>query len=211
MCWNEHVSLNTFLVSFCTLCLVYYNNHYTQYKIPFFENEWMYVFLLLSFSMQLIEFFIWRNIHNKFYNTIFTMTAFILIFLQPIASLMLLSNHLLRNVLVMVYTLFGGSYVAYIIYTKKFASTISKSGHLEWNMNMNNINLCIWLSFLLFSFFYEKHIVYLLFAIITLSIFIYKEYLSSGSTWCWFINSISIYLLIYLLFYLPYCENKNVC
>jgi hypothetical protein len=211
MCWNEHVSLNTFLVSFCTLCLVYYNNHYTKYKIALFDNEWMYVLLLLAFSMQLIEFFIWRNINNKFYNSIFTMSALILLFLQPIASLMLLSNHLLRNMLVMLYTLFGGIYLAYIIYTKKFASTISKSGHLDWNMHNNNIYFCIWLGFLLFSLFYENHIVYSLLGIITLSIFLYKEYSSSGSMWCWFINSISIYLLIYLLFYLPFCENKNVC
>ena len=153
MCWNEHVSLNTFLVSFLTLCLVYYDNHYTKYKIPNFENEWMYVFLLLSFSMQLIEFFIWRNITNKFYNSIFTICAFILIFLQPIASLMLLSNLVLRNVLLTIYTLFGGIYVAYIIYTQRFVSTLSKSGHLEWNIKINDIYFWIWLILLLFSFY----------------------------------------------------------
>jgi hypothetical protein len=139
------------------------------------------------------------------------MSAFIVVFLQPIASLMLLSNHLLRNVLLTIYTLFGGIYVAYIIYTKKLVSTISKSGHLEWNMTINDIYFWMSVGFLLFSFFYEKHIVYFLFGVITLSIFVYKENSSSGSLWCWFINSISIYLLIYLLFYLPFCEKKNVC
>ena len=111
----------------------------------------------------------------------------------------------------MLYIFIGGIYVIYIIYTKKFESTVSKSGHLQWNIKINDIYFWIWLVFLLFSFLYEKNIIYTLLGIITLSIFIYKEYSSSGSVWCWFINSISIYLLIYLLFYLPYYENKTVC
>lgn len=210
MCWNETVSLNTFIVSFFTLCIVYYNNTYTKYKMSIFDNKWLYIFLLLSFSMQLIECFIWRNIKNK-HNSVFTMCAFIVVFLQPIASLMLITEKQIRNYMVGTYTFIGTLYVLYIIQTKKFMSTVSKNGHLQWNIKINHYYFWIWLFFLLFSFFYEKQFILLFIALFTLSIFVYKEYTSSGSLWCWFINSISILLLIYLLFYLPFCENKSVC
>lgn len=36
MCWNENVSLNTFLFSSFVLLLIFYNNTYTQYKIKHF-------------------------------------------------------------------------------------------------------------------------------------------------------------------------------
>ena len=211
MCWNAEVSLNTFIFSIFVLGLVYYNNNYTKYKIHHFDNKWMYIFLLLAFSMQLIEFFIWKNINNKYYNKIFTILAFILIFCQPIASLMLLKNNLLRNIILLPYLIIGIPYIIYIIYTKKFRSIVSTSGNLIWNIKIHRFCFWIWLFLLLFSFIYEQKWGHVLFAIVTLSIFIYKERPTTGSVWCWFINSISIYLAIYLLFYLPFCENKQVC
>ena len=211
MCWNAEVSLNTFIFSIFVLSLVYYNNNYTKYKIHHFDNQWMYIFLLLAFSMQLIEFFIWKNINNKYYNKIFTILAFILVFCQPIASLMLLKNYLLRNIILLPYLIIGIPYIIYIIYTKKFRSIVSSSGNLIWNIKIHRFCFWIWLFLLLFSFIYEQKWGHILFAIVTLSIFIYKERSTTGSVWCWFINSISIYLAIYLLFYLPFCENKQVC
>ena len=211
MCWNADVSLNTFLFSMFVLLLVFYNNAYTKYKINYFDNKWMYIFLISAFSMQLIEFFIWKNINNEYYNTIFTIFAFILIFCQPIASLMLLSNHSLRNKLLTLYLAVGIPYAIYTIYTKQFLSFVSKSGSLVWNMDIHVGFFVCWLFSLLFSFIYDQKWGSVLFAIISFSIFIYKELNSSGSVWCWFINSISIYLAIYLLFYLPYAEKKKIC
>ena len=212
MCWNAEVSLNTFLFSIFVLGLVYYNNHYTKYKIKEFNNEWLYIFLLLSFSMQLIEFFIWRNLENKYYNKIFTICAFILIFCQPIASLMLLNDQIVRNILVFIYILLGIPYVIYyIMHKEKIASTVASSGNLKWNFNINKLVLWMWVSFLLFSFLYQQKWLYFSFAVTTFLLFIYKESSTSGSVWCWFINSISIYLAVYLLFYLPYYENKEIC
>jgi hypothetical protein len=211
MCWNADVSINTFIFSIFVLGLVYYNNNYTKYKIHHFDNQWLYVFLLLAFSMQLIEFFIWKNINNKFYNKFFTILAFILIFCQPMASLMLLNNLSLRNLMLLLYFIFGVPYAIYTIYTKNFGSIVSKSGNLIWNIKINIFCFWIWLFLLLFSFLYERKWGHVLFAIITFSIFIYKEQSTSGSVWCWFINSISIYLAIHLLFYLPFYENKQIC
>ena len=216
MCWNAEVSLNTFVFSLFTLCIVYYNNEYTRYKIPIFENKWLYVFLILTFTMQLIEFFIWKNLKNN-YNQFFTKCAFILVYLQPIASLMLLSNLTLRNILLIPYLIFGIPYLTNIVSSNKINTTLSKTGHLVWNnlkfnFNGHTINIFlffIWLFLLLFSFLYEQRWEYLLFAIVTISVFLYNELNSAASMWCWFVNAICIYLLSYLLFYLPFYEKKR--
>jgi hypothetical protein len=211
MCWNADVSLNTFIFSLGVLCLVYYNNHYTKYKNNDFNNEWMYIFLLLAFSMQFIEFFIWKNIKNKYYNKFFTICAFILVFCQPIASLMLLNNHFIKNVSLLLYLCVGIPYVIYIIYTQQFLTLVNSSGNLEWNFPINRAYFWLWLFLLLFSFLYEQKWPHLLFATITFSIFIYKNLVTAGSLWCWFINSVSIYLAVHLLFYLPFYEHKEIC
>jgi hypothetical protein len=211
MCWNADVSLNTFMFSIFVLVLVIYNNRYTKYKIHHFNNEWLYVFFVLASSMQLVEFFLWKNLKNQYYNKIFTICAFVLVYCQPIASLMLLSNVLIRNVLLTLYLGFGIPYVFYTIYTKKFASYVSKSGNLAWNIDISTFSFSAWLFLLLFSFVYEQKWGFVLFAIITFLIFLYKEVATSGSVWCWFINSVSVYFAVYLLFYLPFYENKQVC
>ena len=58
MCWNEHVSLNTFLFSSFVLLLIIYNNLFTKYKIQELNNTFVYLFIASFVVMQLIEFFI---------------------------------------------------------------------------------------------------------------------------------------------------------
>ena len=58
MCWNEHVSLNTFLFSSFVLLLIIYNNLFTKYKIQELNNTFVYLFITSFVVMQLIEFFI---------------------------------------------------------------------------------------------------------------------------------------------------------
>ena len=218
MCWNAEVSLNTFIFSSFVLAFVYYNNEYTQYKIPIFENKWLYIFLILTFSMQLIEFFIWRNLKNN-YNQFFTKIAFILVYLQAAASLMLLSNLTLRNSIIIPYLVIGIPYLTTLLSSNKVNSSVSKTGHIVWNnfniivngVKLNNYLFFVWLFLLLFSFLYEQRWYYLLFAIVTISVFLYKEMSRAGSMWCWFINIFFIYLMFHVLIYLPFCERKTLC
>ena len=210
MCWNSEVSLNTFIFSMFVLLLIMYNNAYTKYKIPGFENIWLYIFLLSAYLMQLIEYFLWTNIKNK-YNNLFTKAVVILLFCQPIASLMLLTNISLRNTIITLYLLFAVPYTAYIILHKKLRSVVSPGGNLNWNIPAPWWLVWAWVFVFLFSFMYEQKWPCLLFAIITFGVFIYKEMTSSPSMWCWVINILSIYYASYILFYLPFCENKSVC
>ena len=221
MCWNAEVSLNTFLVSIFTLAFVYYNNEYTQYKLEEFKNKWLYIFFILVFSIQLFEFFIWKNLKNN-YNNVFTKIIFIFAFLQPLASLMLLSNLKLRDSLILVYLVLSVPYFLFIMYRNTFHSSVSKNGHLIWNnfdliddkksnfILINKIRYVLFVFFLLFSFFYERKPFYLFFGFITFMLFFYKEYISSGSTWCWIANLISLVMLFRILFYKPFLE-KGIC
>ena len=213
MCWNEHVSLNTFLFSSFVLLLILYNNTYTQYKITDFNDVWHYIFYISFISMQLIEFFIWRNIDNKFYNHIFSTMAAVLIFIQPIISLMLLPNISLRNNLLSAYSVLFIPYFIYKFITNNMKSEISNRGHLVWLFFDTNMLLFIgWLFFFLFSFFYTRSISTIIFGIVLFLISYYNYYKDKtiGSMWCWGVNLIMIYHACYLLLYLPFYE-KELC
>lgn len=220
MCWNADISLNTFLFSSFLLALVIYNNSYTRYKIKDLNNKWIYLFFASFILMQLIEFFIWRNINNKFYNSIFSSCALLLLIIQPVASLMIINNIKVRNLLLFIYLLFSIPYLLYnFSSTKHIYSTVSKNGHLIWNFFGNRKSIFLWffwsfwLFFFLFSLFYEKFYFGFLFGIITLliSLINYINDDTIGSMWCWVVNSIMIYYAFYLLIYLPFLEKSKLC
>ena len=214
MCWNEDVSLNTFLFSSFVLLLIIYNNLFTKYKIQELNNTFVYLFIASVVFMQLIEFFIWKNINNKFYNNMFSILATLLLLLQPIASIMILSNIQLRNILLFLYLLLAIPVSIYEFSTKHVHSVISKSGHLQWKFfGTNPIIWITWLFFFVFSFIYEKRWFGIIFAIVALIItFInYNNDHTVWSMWCWSVNSIMIYYAIYLLIYLPFLEKSNIC
>ena len=214
MCWNANVSLNTFLFSGCVLALIIYNNSFTQYKIQELNNKWVY-FLIASFVfMQLIEFFIWKNINNPFYNNMFSICATLLILVQPVASIMIVTNVQLRTLLLISYLLPTIPYSMYAFSSKPVHSVVSKSGHLNWQfIESSLVGWMFWLFFFLFSIIYEKMWVGLIFAAVTLIIsgLNYKNDNSIGSMWCWSVNSCMIYYAIYLLMYLPFLDKRTIC
>jgi len=214
MCWNEHVSLNTFLFSSFVLLLIIYNNLFTKYKIQELNNTFVYLFIASFVFMQLIEFFIWKNINNKFYNNIFSIIAILLLVLQPIASIMILSNIQLRNILLFLYLLLTIPFLIYKFSTQQVYVIISKSGHLQWKFfGGNPIVWITWLFFFVFSLIYEKKWFGIIFAIVALiiSYINYNNDHTVWSMWCWSVNSIMIYYAFYLLIYLPFLEKSNIC
>lgn len=213
MCWNENVSLNTFLFSSFILLLIFYNNTYTQYKVYDFNSIWVYLFFISFISMQLIEFFIWRNINDQFYNFIFSTMALILIFIQPIITLMWLPVKYLRNKLIVSYLLFFVPYFIYKFINNNVRTKISSKGHLVWLFFDTNILLFIlWLFFFLFSFFYRQINRFFIYGLILFCISCFNFYNDKtiGSMWCWLVNSSMIFYAIYLLLYLPFYE-KELC
>ena len=208
MCWNKEISLNTFVFSSFVLALIFYNNTYTQYKIKYFDNSWYYILLSSIFLMQLVESFIWRNIHST-YNQFFSIVASILLLCQPIISLMLIDNKELRHNLILIYVLIFIPYFTYKFMNNQMKSSISEKGHLVWSFLDNHIAVYfIWIFFFLFSFMYRQNYYGFLFAmgLFLLTYYNYYNDKTIGSMWCWIVNSIMIYFAAYLLLYLPFIE-----
>lgn len=214
MCWNKEVSLNTFLFSSSVFLLILYNNRYTFYKIPDFNRFWICVFIGIVILIQLVEYFIWINVDNLFYNKLFTFLAMTIIFFQPITTMMNIKNEKIKKMMIISYLCLMIPYIL-MNYNKNIYSTVSPKGHLSWNlMNYENkfakiIGLA-WLFFFLFPLFYEEYNVGFIFGILTLLV-IYYNYINDNSVesmWCWVVNSIMIYYAGYLMFYLPYSLKK---
>jgi hypothetical protein len=213
MCWNQYVSLNTFLFSAFVLALIVYNNKYSPYKVDEFNSVYSYFFLMSFITMQLIEFFLWRNLNDKEINKLFSILGALLLLLQPVASLMLLKDIPLRNKMLTIYGIPAFSYFIYEFINKDFLTVVSKTGHLKWkwvDLSGNKEILFVgWLFFLFFSIFYNKHYLGLAYTIILLliSLHSYTKDGSFGSLWCWSINSFMLFYAIKLLLIFPYKEH----
>ena len=227
MCWNEEVSLNTFVFSAGTLAFVLYNNYYTQYKIKIFDNIFLILFIVLVISVQLVEFFLWMSLKNKdkSMNRIWSIIGYIVIFLQPIVTVMWITNNNVRNILLSLYlTIYGLSWIFKPI---RFEAVKHKSGHLLWlftqydkKMEFKNLigfaRSIIWALSFFTGFYYLLPLpIFIIGMFITLSIVSYSIYSHNweifNSNWCWLANGISLLIAFYLLFVLPYKEYMSIC
>jgi hypothetical protein len=202
MCWNEHVSLNTFLFSSFVLGLVLYNNLYTPYKINEIHSLAAYVFLFSIISMQLVEFFLWRNLNTE-YNIQLSYIGLSLLLLQPIFALSLIKDVDLREWLVVFYVFWTLALGRLSVEKTK----VGENGHLEWGFFKGyNFYLVGWVFFLLFGPIYTGLWIEVSLAII-LWLFTYILYRQSirGSIWCWFVNILLLYYACILLLVLPFC------
>jgi hypothetical protein len=214
MCWNQYVSINTFVFGIFGLILIFFNNKYSNYKIDFFKNSYAYLFMLSFMFMQLFEFVLWRNLDNQVINKIVSTLGFLLLSIQPIASLLLLNNIQLRNKLLLTYSIPAFIFVIYNILTTNIHTVLSSSGHLAWKWTFYKNGLLQWiiipfyLFFLFFSLLYNKYY-NSLFILLLYFIFIYyfgKDG-SSGSIWCLSVNSTVLYFLLQILIVMPYYEQ----
>jgi hypothetical protein len=222
MCWNENVSLNTFLFTSAVLIFIFYNNYYTQYKIEEFKDFNLYLLFLSFTSIQLVEYFLWKSIKekNKYTNKIFSIIGWILIrIIQPLCLILLIPDKYLSikylSFFIYFILLIIISIYKYFYNPVNFTTSVGKNNHLCWNwLDLNNFEyIIVILYFLLYiSFFIKVPII----TLIILGFFVYcyiKYYntLTWGSMWCWISNSVLLYFLIQILFISPYNEYKMLC
>jgi uncharacterized membrane protein HdeD (DUF308 family) len=164
---------------------------------------------MLSFIlMQLIEYFIWKNIDKPTLNSFFSVLASCLLVMQPMASIMLLPPNIRIKVMIP-YLLLAIPFFIYRYNTKPQFSSVSKLKHLHWNTILYNdepIPIVIWLSFFLLPLLYRGSVLGFLFSSLTMLIMVYYYYRDRtfGTMWCWIVNIVMIYFAFYLLFYLPF-------
>jgi hypothetical protein len=152
--------------------------------------------------MQLVEFFLWRNL-NTDYNIVLSTIGLILLILQPIFSLSIIEDVVLREWLCVLYVFW-----VLILGNLKVKKTVVDEGHLNWGF-FKDFNLFVmgWIAFLFIGPIYRglwpAVIIGAILAIITH--FRYVQSSIRGSVWCWLVNIILLYYACILLLVLPFC------
>ena len=194
MCWNERVSLNTFLFSFFAVNFAYFNNIINIYEYLFF-----YSFI----SIQLLEYFTWKHLHNKKINRLLSQLGLFLIFMQPLL-IILIPNNVKFNIKATLITLYL-IFFSLIFFSIKndFSMEKAPNGHLAWNwLKYPPLIVLLWLTFYLVILLYaKKYILFAINAIIVLAIY-YTYYKTNtwGSLWCWIANGLAVLLIIRTFF-----------
>lgn len=214
MCWNQRLSITTFIITLILIVFIVINNNYSSEKKTRIEQYISY-FLLSIILMQLIEYFLWRNIDNQLYNNMFSIIGVLLLATQPIMSLNLIEDPIIRNYLIKIYSIPAVIHFIYNINTHNIHTTISKKKHLQWNWQNKNkfystSTILYYLFFLTIPFYFNGNYITLLFGFISLltSLYLYKKDGSFGSIWCYFANLLTFYYAFLILIYLPFIKSK---
>jgi len=198
MCWNETVSLNTFLFSLFGINFAYFNSVINTYE---------YLFYYSFISMQLLEYFAWKHLNNKKINRFLSQLGLFLIIIQPILFI-LIPDNLKFNIKASLITLYVIFFICIIICYDSlanidFSMQKAQNGHLAWNW-LKNAPYCnlIWLSFfLVVLLLIKKYFLFTLHLILFLSIYYtYYKTKTWGSLWCWIANIMAGFLIIRTLF-----------
>ncbi len=201
MCWNAEVSIQTYIFAIICLILGY------SYGFPIRKL----IFMLVFSNIQLIEYFLWKNINNKKNNEFYSKLGYLNITLEPIAACLLIDNLKLRYSSLILSTLLFIIYT--FIYYKKidFSTSISKNGFLQWNSlkfyDHGFYYSIIWFLFFFGGIFLSKDIFIISISLLT---FIYTLYNLSkhngfASYWC----SISNLLWLYVIGWIIYKNYKK--
>ena len=219
MCWNADISLNTFLFGFISLVFIFITNTFTRYKTPTFDQPLVYLFFGVLISMQLFEFFVWRNLKNNKLNMILSKVKSILVVAQPLILMLMVQNKTVRYSIIGLYVLYTAAYRFYKLNFSPFNFRTSVSnGHLKWEWidlkGKERINYLIYLVFYLTSLLLLVNKTALkIFGIFSLlfSIFFYYKDGTFGSMWCWIINLLFFYFLVNILIVQPFNEYNALC
>ena len=219
MCWNKDISINTFLFACFSLIFIYLTNTFTKYKLVEFKNPIIYLFLFAVAIMQLIEYFLWKNLNNMSMNILLSKIASYIIFIQPLIIMSMIPIVNIKYLLIVIYILFITIYLQYkMLYNPiHFYTSIGKNGHLSWEwMNLKgyeNIFFIIYLILEITALLFINNVVISSFIIILLflSLFYYFKYNTFGTMWCWATNFILLYFIIKILIILPYYEYNSLC
>jgi len=187
MCWSAEVSLNTFLFSLFGASFAYFND---------IISGSFFLFFFSIFSMQLVEYFTWKNLNNKKINRLLSQIGLFLVIIQiplfvysrdpfPYRLLLLGLFFLLASIM-----LFG--------FNIDFSMNKAANGHLAWNW----LNLPSWMLFMYIiifvglTFFQKKYMESLFFFIVIGGIYYtYRTSNTWGSLWCWLCNFFALKLI----------------
>jgi hypothetical protein len=193
MCWNERVSLNTYIVALFGTIFALANGFPAQIIIA----------LHIFSCMQLVEYFIWKNLDNTEWNQFFSLIGLIILVLEPVTAILLIEHGIVRNTMLLLYCIFI-ALLLYLYYPWKPYTRIAKNKHLQWDWwpktQQFYLIMFVWGLFLLLPIFLAKYYILLAFSIITAIISYITYYVAgtAGSMWCWIANGIWLFIIGYI-------------
>ena len=204
MCWNSDISLNTFFFAILVLLFIFLSNTFTKYKSETFHNPLVYLFILVVSFIQLIEFFLWRNLENKHINEQLSKLVSLAISIQPPILMLMMPNSIWKYVLLVSYSVFLLFYVVYrhLINPIHFNTTVGSNGHLIWTcLNIKGYEYIFLFVFLLFyslPLFFINNILLTFFIFLSMcfSLFFYSKHKTFGTMWCWIANIFLLYFVV---------------
>ena len=209
MCWNSEVSLNTFLFSFSVLILIYINRN-GKYKLEHFHSKYVYLYFFSIIIMQLLEFFLWKNIDKKKMNRLLSIIGLIIILSQPFFSILALEDNNKNKNKYLLFYLFFVLYIILFEFKKINFNTSVKNGHLQWNwLSPNIISFIIYLYFLLISV--RKFNKFSVILLLLISLYNYYNDKTWGSMWCFWANIVFLFYAINILIIKPFKEYNKLC
>ena len=220
MCWNQDISLNTFIFACFSLLFVFLVNFYSKYKLHTFDNPLVYLFLFEVASIQLIEFFLWRNLKNVKMNEWFSKLASFVVTIQPATLMLMIQNTTVKYSLLLIYILFFVVYFEFKrIYSPiTFHTSIGKTGHLRWewidsNGYVNKLLLVVYLLLYSVTLLLINNIEITVVGLLTLfvSLFFYYKDKAVAAMWCWLSNIIFLYFIVNILLVKPFYEYSTLC
>ena len=188
MCWNADVSLKTYLLGMALAAL-------TKYRGSVDNATW--AFLVLFTHMQLVEYFLWKNMDNPQQLELWSKIGSIVIVSQPLFLMNMMKDSKLKLQLMAVYLAVVVGWFA--LKTKRFETRVGANGHLVWDWFPASSTWAIlwvvsWFTPLILSQNYK--LLFLSLAGFIPSVYYYLKYNTWGTMWCW----ISVFVWIAYMF-----------
>jgi len=170
--------------------------------------------------MQLIEFFLWRNLKNNKMNELLSKIASFFVIIQAPTVMFMIENTKIKYFLLLIYIVF---FVFYFEFKRnyspiRFHTSVGKTGHLHWDwINSggygNTILLVIYLFLYGISFLLIKNTEIAIMGLLSLFISLLFYYKDEAFTtmWCWSSNLFLLYFIINILIIKPFYEYNGLC
>jgi hypothetical protein len=188
MCWSAEGSLKTYAFAMTLAAIHKYNGT---------RNPIILLLLVVFAQMQLVEYFLWKNLAIPSANHFWSGVGVGFLVMQPLVTAMLLPVDM-RNKAWLI-TLAGTA--LYFLTTKvDLTTTIGGNGHLKWNWipSLTSPWAVAWLFMLLAPMWLAGHRIAFLFTLFTylISTYFNDKYGTAGSYWCWL--ALSAFLLAFV-------------
>lgn len=180
MCWSATASLNTFLFALFGFAIGLANH---AFQLP------TLVFMMTFSTVQLAEYFIWSNLHDKGRNALASQFLFLVLIIEPYVAAFMISTPHTQKWFLIAYTAFLAMALVFNVKTPiQWHSSPGANGHLQWHaMNNFRVSYALWVLFLIAPLLLAKNYKGLAFGVVSLAIsaFYYWKHNTTGTMWCW--------------------------